>query len=214
MPMPKPSQQKTRASILNFLKVSGPHTAPSLAKKLGVTPMAIRLHLYDLAKENLLDFTEQKSRRGRPAKHWRLTEASQNIFPDAHQALAVDILNSISQTLGPKGLERIITTHSQNQLSAYKAQMSGRNTLAERVQKLAHIRTQEGYMANAKQDGDSWLLIENHCPICSAAKTCTKLCANELWVFQGLLGDEVVVKREEHILAGARRCLYRICPAT
>ena len=53
-------------------------------------------------------------------------------------------------------------------------------------------------------------LIENHCPVCSAARACTGLCANELQVFQDVLGDEVRVAREEHILQGARRCVYRV----
>lgn len=204
------SKIKTRQAILATLKEHGPQTAPGLASRLKRTPMAIRLHLYDMAAEELLGFEEQKSPRGRPAKYWGLTDKAQHIFPDAHQTLAVDILNSISQTLGPKGLESIITTHSQNQLTSYNKQMAGQENLAARLHKLAEIRTGEGYMAGVKQVGDHWLFHENHCPICSAAKTCTKLCANELWVFQELLGQDITITREEHILAGARRCLYKI----
>jgi predicted ArsR family transcriptional regulator len=65
-------------------------------------------------------------------------------------------------------------------------------------------------MAEARSDGRDWLLIENHCPICSAAKACTGLCANELKVFADVLGKGATVTREEHILAGARRCVYRV----
>ncbi len=206
------NKTKTRKAILTSLKEYGAQTAPILARRLNRTPMAIRLHLYDLAEEEMLAFTEQKSTRGRPAKYWHLTDKAQHIFPDAHQNLAVDILNSISETFGPKGLESIITTHSQNQLKNYQQQMGKDLTLENRLQKLADIRTQEGYMAGVRQDGRDWLFYENHCPVCSAAKTCTKLCANELWVFQEILGTDVAIKREEHILAGARRCLYKISP--
>jgi predicted ArsR family transcriptional regulator len=38
------------------------------------------------------------------------------------------------------------------------------------------------------------------------------LCASELDLFQEVLGPDVKVEREEHILAGARRCRYRIQP--
>jgi predicted ArsR family transcriptional regulator len=54
------------------------------------------------------------------------------------------------------------------------------------------------------------LLIENHCPICAAARACTNLCAGELRVFQQVLGPGVTVERIDHILAGARRCAYRV----
>ena len=205
-------QMKTRKAILERLKRQGAQTAPALSKHIGVTPMAVRLHLYDLAAENLIDFTEQKSTRGRPAKYWNLTQKSQDIFPDAHQALAVDLLNSIKQEFGQKGLDSIVSAHSQNQLVNYQSALKSSRALSAKLEILANLRTQEGYMASAKQDGNDWLFCENHCPICSAAKTCTKLCANELWVFQQLLGGGVQIKREEHILAGARRCQYRISP--
>lgn len=205
---PKPA--KTRQAILNRLKQIGPRTAPALAKDLGITPMAVRLHLYDLAAEKLIDFEQRSQGRGRPAKFWQLTSAAQHIFPDAHQGLAVDLINSVRQAFGQKGLDAVVTANSKKQLANYKEQLLGIESLPKRLQGLAKIRSAEGYMAGARQDGADWLFYENHCPICAAAKTCTKLCANELWVFEQVLGPELNITREEHILGGARRCLYRI----
>lgn len=206
----KSTKVKTRKAILTQLKEMGPQTAPALATHLDVTPMAIRLHLYDLAAEQLIDFSEKKMVRGRPAKYWALTDTAQSIFPDAHQSLAVDLLNTITQALGQAGLESVIDAHSQNQLTHYTSELNTATTISERVKRLADIRTREGYMVVIAQDGEDWLFCENHCPICSAAKTCTKLCTNELWVFQEVLGPDVNIVREEHILSGARRCKYRI----
>jgi predicted ArsR family transcriptional regulator len=62
-----------------------------------------------------------------------------------------------------------------------------------------------------KTDG-SFLLKENHCPICVAARTCQGLCRSELELFRRLLGPEAEVERVEHIIAGAGRCAYRITP--
>ena len=61
----------------------------------------------------------------------------------------------------------------------------------------------------AAPDG-SFLLSENHCPICVAARACQGLCRSELALFRAVLGPGVEVERSEHILAGARRCAYRI----
>jgi predicted ArsR family transcriptional regulator len=55
------------------------------------------------------------------------------------------------------------------------------------------------------------LFVENHCPICAAAAACQGLCRSELAVFRAVLGADVTVERIDHILAGARRCAYRIC---
>jgi hypothetical protein len=39
---------------------------------------------------------------------------------------------------------------------------------------------------------------------------CTGLCGKELEVFQEVLGEDVRIERTEHIVAGARRCAYRV----
>ena len=44
-------------------------------------------------------------------------------------------------------------------------------------------------------------------------RTCQGLCRSELAIFQSLL-PSATVERTDHILAGARRCAYRIEPRT
>ena len=81
-----------------------------------------------------------------------------------------------------------------------------------RIAALADIRTREGYMAEYREaeDGEGWLLIENHCPICAAATACQGFCRSELAIFREMLGPECSIERTEHIVHGARRCAYRI----
>ena len=61
----------------------------------------------------------------------------------------------------------------------------------------------------AQEDG-TFLLIENHCPICTAAEAYQEFCRSELEMFEAALGAGVSVSRQEHLLAGARRCVYRV----
>jgi predicted ArsR family transcriptional regulator len=66
-------------------------------------------------------------------------------------------------------------------------------------------------MAESKKNRDgSYVLIENHCSIRSAAEACVGLCERELDLFRSILGTGVEVEREEHIVSGDRRCVYRI----
>jgi hypothetical protein len=67
-------------------------------------------------------------------------------------------------------------------------------------------------MAESRAEGDGYVLIENHCPICVAAKACQGFCRVELDTFRDVLGPDVSVERTEHIVAGGRRCVYRITP--
>ena len=200
----------TRSAILDRLKREGELSAGDLGERLSVTPMAARLHLYELEAEGLVSARSKPTGRGRPTKLWALTDKAARVFPDAHQALAVDMIKTVEQVFGAEGLEKIITQHGDVQRAAYGAALENAKSLGARVKALAKKRADEGYMAEAKSDGKDWILIENHCPICSAAKACTGICANELRVFSDVLGPDVSVDREEHILQGARRCAYRI----
>ena len=47
-------------------------------------------------------------------------------------------------------------------------------------------------------------------PICVAATACQGFCRAELDTFREVLGPDVSVEREEHIVQGDRRCAYRI----
>ena len=89
--------------------------------------------------------------------------------------------------------------------------MADAANLPARLQRLAQMRSEEGYMAELTQDGDSWLLIENHCPICAAARACQGFCRSELQQFAALL-PQAEVRREAHLLQGGQRCVYRIVP--
>ena len=72
------------------------------------------------------------------------------------------------------------------------------------------MRDREGYMAEYEKDAEGFLLIENHCPICAAATECQNFCVSELKTFRTVLGENVKIKRVDHILSGSRRCAYRI----
>ncbi|PHS21169.1 MAG: transcriptional regulator [Robiginitomaculum sp.] len=201
-----------RRAIMDVLKRQGAQPAARLATRFGVTAMAVRQHLYALQEEGMVEAHTEPTGRGRPTKLWVLTGKAQGFFPDAHQELAVDLLGHMRAQFGDAGLHGIIDRHSEAQGRSYEAVLVGTKTLEARVHALARLRNDEGYMAEVKRDGEGWLLIENHCPICAAARSCTRLCANELDVFTRVLGPTARVVREEHMLSGARRCAYRITP--
>jgi predicted ArsR family transcriptional regulator len=210
-----PSQEtavRTRRAIVQLLKQEGSLDAETLATHLDITAMAVRQHLYALQDEQLVTYQEEPRPMGRPAKLWQLTPAADRLFPDGYAELTLNLINSVKEAFGEAGIERLLEIQTRQQRESYEQQMKRLRSLKQRVKKLAEIRTNEGYMADVQAQPDgSFLLIENHCPICVAATACTGLCAKELEVFQTVLGDEVEIQRVEHIIAGARRCVYQIC---
>lgn len=207
----KSAKPSTRRAIINLLKQEGAMDSQALASRLGVSAMAIRQHLYGLQAEHLVSYTEESRAMGRPAKLWCLTPEANRFFPDGYAELTLGLIQSAIEAFGEAGLDQILEVKTRHQVSAYVAQVPRQAPLAEQLETLAALRTDEGYMAEVKclTDG-TLLLIENHCPICVAAADCTGLCQRELEVFQMVLGDRVRVERTEHIIAGARRCAYRV----
>jgi predicted ArsR family transcriptional regulator len=196
--------------VLELMKGMEAQTAEQLAARLGMSAVGIRLHLNALAEKGLVRFEERRGRVGRPLRVWSLTDAADVGFPYAHAALAVDLLASIKDLYGKQALRRLVVEREKNMLARYRGALADLKTLAKKVACLAALRSEEGYMAEARKTARGMLLVENHCPICAAAKECQQFCRSELRVFQQALGDEVKVERVDHILAGARRCAYLV----
>lgn len=202
--------QKSPDRILYLLKSRGPMTSAQLSDVLGITPAGARQHMAALEAEGLVGFEEQSEGVGRPSRVWHLTAKANQRFPETHADLAVGMIEAIRAAMGEAGLSQVLEHRNQRQLAHYSQALAHASSLKERVAALAHIRTQEGYLAAWVEDGDGFLLVENHCPICAAATVCTGICDGELAIFQALLGEGVCIDRKEHIVAGARRCTYEI----
>jgi len=197
----------TRHAILKSLKTEGPADAATLARHLRLTAMAVRQHLYELEDQRFVVAEERPVPLGRPAKYWKLTAKADRLFAE----LSLSLIDAVDRAFGESGIEKVIVARYKNQVATYLQQIAPNLTLKEKLRRLERIRIAEGYMAElVHQKGDIFLLVENHCPICAAAKVCRGFCTTEQDLFRAVLGENVTVERVEHIVAGDRRCAYRI----
>jgi predicted ArsR family transcriptional regulator len=188
-------------------------TVAELADMLDMTEAGVRQHLDALAEHGLVESRTRPSvGRGRPPTVWTLTDLAHDLFPDRHDDLTVDLITAVRDALGDKGLQQVIDARGKTQQETYVRAIPKRASLRARVEALARMRTEEGYLAEVVDDpdGNGVILVEHHCPICTAATACAGLCASELQVFRKVLGDGVKVERTQHLLANDRRCAYRI----
>jgi predicted ArsR family transcriptional regulator len=197
--------------VLYTLKSRGPLGTSTLAPTLGITEVGVRQHLAKLHDEGLVAFDDQAGEVGRPKRIWRLTAMGHARFPDTHADLTVSLIEGIRSVFGEAGLDRLIEARQGALVATYRQALEPYPDLGDRVSVLARLRTVEGYMAQFEmQEDGSFLLIENHCPICVAAKTCQGFCRSELELFRAAFGADMSVTRQEHLLSEGRRCVYRI----
>lgn len=205
----------TAEQTLLLLKTHGPQTAQQLSALLQLSSMGVRRHLEAWQDKGLVLCEDVADKVGRPARHWRLSEAGHARFPDRHADLTVQLIAQVRAHFGEAGLERLIGAREADSTRQYQQASAGAvpAPLLARVQALADARSAEGYMAQAEPRADgSVLLAEHHCPICAAARSCPSFCRSELDTFRRVLGPDCSVERSEHLLSDARRCAYVITP--
>ncbi|MGB6552128.1 MAG: hypothetical protein WBE78_01475, partial [Candidatus Binataceae bacterium] len=120
------SQSDTRTGdrILYILKTKGPETAAALGRRLKITAMAVRQHLYRFRAAGLVDYSDERRRVGRPARIWRITERAADRFPESHAELTLEMIGAIRSAFGEAGLEKLLAARTRQQLKDYRARMS------------------------------------------------------------------------------------------
>jgi predicted ArsR family transcriptional regulator len=196
--------------FLMLLKTRGALTAASIAQELGITNEGARLQLLKFTEEGLVTSYNESQGVGRPKQFFNLTALGNTKFPDTHAELTVKLISIMRDTLGEDALQAVIDVSEASGKARYLNELEQLFSLEDRIAKLTEIRSREGYMAEYTKDKEGYLLIENHCPICAAAKSCQGFCSAELNVFKHVLGDGVQISRLDHIVSGDRRCAYRI----
>src|SRR5690606_3415244 len=147
------------------LKIHGSQTSAQLGQVLAISSEAVRQQLQKLAVEDLVCSHSQASGVGRPVLMWQLTAQGHQRFPDRHPALVTRLLEGIRQELGEAALEKVLAARHEETRTSYLQAMSGAPDLPARLERLALLRTGEGYMCEVQpqETAKTWLLVENHC---------------------------------------------------
>ena len=199
--------------ILMFLKMRKEATSSLIAQEMGITKEGARKHLINLAKKGFIESITKTEGVGRPSTYYILTSNGLSKFPDTHADVTVQLLRSVKNLLGENALDLLINDREKATNSKYQKALKDKNTIEERLQTLVQLRNEEGYMAQWSEKEGSYFLIENHCPICAAARECQGFCRSELRNFQLIVGHDYKVERVEHILSESNRCTYKISSA-
>ncbi|WP_343704219.1 metalloregulator ArsR/SmtB family transcription factor [Chitinophaga sp.] len=208
----KASHTSSTDRMLLLLKTKGPLATTAVAQELGITGEGARQQLQRLAEEGWVVFESISRGVGRPSLVWSLSGRGNRRFPDTHAELTVQLINTIRDVLGDEALGQVISSREHKQLLRYYDILRLEDGLEAKVKKFAELRSADGYLAEYRPDGESFLMIENHCPICAAATACHDICKVELQTFQQIFKEWGTIERLDHALEGARHCAYRITP--
>ena len=117
---------RAEEGVLFQLKTRGPQTAAQVARRLGVTAMAVRQHLYRLQVESLVEFSDERRKVGRPARVWRLTSAAAERFPYSAWRPDGRIIAAVRRTFGEAGMDKLLRERTRRHIEQYRVRLDRR----------------------------------------------------------------------------------------
>ena len=153
----------TRDAVLSLLLERGEEDAGTLADAVGISVQAMRRHLRSLADSGLVCSKSNASGPGRPSNRWCLTDEGRAQFPDGSGRFALGLLDSMRSHLPEATVRQLLNQQAESKASQYR-QSLGEASLEARLEHLARLRRDEGYVTVCSRDDDgvSWRLEGGH----------------------------------------------------
>jgi DeoR family transcriptional regulator, suf operon transcriptional repressor len=202
-----PTTTTTRRAILLSIKTLGEARAEDLAAALGITPSAVRQHLSGMLGEGLVAVREHRGGAGRPKFYYSVTRAAEPLFPKRYGGLTNELLGYLDDE-EPEMVERLFDRRRQRRVDAARSRLAGLSFEA-RVDELARILDEDGYLADVERGDDVWWIVEHNCAILEVALRYGQACSSEIGFLREVMPD-ADIERVSHMAAGEHRCAYQV----
>jgi len=201
-----------KRELLVLLKQRPNLSLTEIAALRGISKVAALRHLATLEEQGLVERSYARPRVGRPSVHFRLSESSVGIFPQAYGQMSVYALEYIERRLGRDGVVGMLQERSHAVADQNRARLSA-PALPERVAELARIRSEGGYMAEyGGRKGGAVEMREHNCPVLAIAGRYPEACEVERRMFESMLRAKV--STSHRVVAGDPVCRFLIRPRT
>jgi predicted ArsR family transcriptional regulator len=203
---------RTRLAVARLLLEQGPITAAEVAAELELSAAAVRRHLDALIADGEAETRDAPRRtrrsRGRPAKHFLLTDAGRVRFGHGYDDLATSALRFLAAHAGEQAVGEFARSRVHELLGGAEDEIHAAGTPEERAEALARVLTSRGYAAAAREAGHGVQLCQHHCPVAHVAAEFPELCEAETAAFAEVLGTHV--QRLATIARGDSACTTHV----
>lgn len=206
--------QPIRHRIIEILKENGTATVAELATELGMAQVSVRHHLDILIGEDLVTASGVRRRNGagRPSQIYSLAPGASKLFPQAHEALAGEMLREIKSILPPEEVRGLFRRLAERAAREAPPVQPGQ-TLEERLDQVAEFLSEKGYTARWEQHEDHYELVTCNCPYAGVADRHPEVCEMDHALVQYLIPmHAATVHCDGAHTSGTTRCIYVIEP--
>ena len=196
--------------ILLLIKQYGEISISKIAEELGVSYEAVRQQLRQLTASGLIAARVRRNEAihaGRPTAMYRLSTDGEHFFPKAYDELAVEIVDTLTESLGTDALRRVFTAITDDKVEQWTAKLEGK-PLADRLEALKQYYLEDDLYTEVDTSGDIIRLIERNCPFLNVATRRPAICSITVSTLSRLLGFKVT--RERRFQNGDGLCAFVI----
>ncbi|MGI9030575.1 MAG: helix-turn-helix transcriptional regulator, partial [Ilumatobacteraceae bacterium] len=195
-----PPVSAAQRSVLYAVRRRGEATAADVAAQLDITISGARQHLTGLAAVGLLeaaDATRTAGQQGRTERVYRIAPQAEALFPRAYGELTNQLLNYLPSA----AVDAAFARRRDERIAGARARLADRHSFAEKVDELARILDEDGYMATVEGDADGTTrIVERNCAIFAVAREHPTCCSTELEFLRAALPD-AEIDRVTHMMA-------------
>ncbi|MGA8302181.1 MAG: MarR family transcriptional regulator [Thermoplasmata archaeon] len=215
MAAPQPPEEprgfsSSKRELLLLLKQRPNLSLAEIAALRHVSKVAALRHLSALEDQGLVERAYERSTIGRPSVHFRLSQQSVGLFPQAYTRMSISALEYIERHLGRDAVVGMLQERSHELADENRARLAAPE-LRQRVEELARLRSEGGYMAEVGgKKGSAVELREHNCPILAIAGQFPEACEVERRMFESML--KARVSTSHRVVAGDPVCRFLIRP--
>lgn len=196
------TEGETRRQVMHLLLTLGPVTASMLGDHLGLSAAGVRRHLDILVEDGLTETVQRRPQgqsRGRPAKHFRLTDRGRAYFGHSYDSLALDALDALREAGGSDAVRafarqrvrKLLDTITPASSLADDNEEVDEQAVEHTAQQLADVLNAHGYVSTVRPSESGIQVCQHHCPIAHVAAEHPELCEAEHEVVTSLLSQHV-----------------------
>ena len=200
----------TKDQLLMLLKKQSGITFEEIMGFFNISEPAIRKHLSEMEKQEIIKKSKQKQKIGRPYFTYQLTKKGHGLFPNQFESLPVELLDDLAELQGPDAVRALLHKRMLREEEEMREQLSDTLSFEERVEALVELQNSKGYMVDIEKTAEGDFKLTNYnCPIANIAYRYRQVCTNEKTLYNRLFDSSEVVP-QNYITKGAHVCKWMI----
>lgn len=182
-------------------------TMDEMIQELSISRNAVRQHLTNLQRDNLIETSSLNQTGGRPSHVYTLTNNGLELFP-RHYALFSNLLfRAIRKKLGSKGAKKFLVDIGNDIANEFSAQVSKQPSIEGKVSATVEIMKELGYESRMeKKRGKLPEIVASNCVFHQLATEYEEVCDLDLTLLANL--TEYKIEHKECMVRGGKCCRF------